>query len=116
MIDVMLCIFDHLQFFKSVLSEAPQHAGEKAGTNSGKKLVTKTTYILTEWNIQYSCSYEKTSKKTARRDFPGDLVVKTALAMQAVGTGSLVGELRSHMPCSAVEIKFFLKCLFLGLP
>lgn len=42
MIDVMLCIFYHLQFFKSVLSEAPQH-GRGAGRTNSEKLVNKAS-------------------------------------------------------------------------
>ena len=32
-------------------------------------------------------------------DFPGGPVVKTAFPLQGVQVQSLVGELRSHMPC-----------------
>ena len=41
------------------------------------------------------------SLKTASGDFPGRLAVKTPL--QEARVGSLVGELRPHMPCSVAR-------------
>ena len=39
-------------------------------------------------------------------DFPGGPVVKTALPMQGGRVRSLVGELRSHIPCSTAKTDF----------
>ena len=54
---------------------------------------------------KFPCKKSIFFKDAIYRDFPGGPGVKTALPLQGAQVQSLVGKLRSHMPCGVAQKK-----------
>ena len=70
--------------------------------NGSRGVLVRTALGRVQTGKSLACCWKdgKTVSRRKQRDFPGGPVVKTSPSNIGVQVRSLVGKLRSHMPCS----------------